>query len=54
MVCHNRDGWKVSHSDRSADWNVQRPVELAPDGYIRQMTTANVVAGVETKNVNIP
>jgi len=28
-------------------------VELAPDGYIRQMTTANVVAGVETKNVNL-
>ena len=29
-------------------------VELAPAGYIRQSTTANVVAGVETKNVNIP
>jgi hypothetical protein len=28
-------------------------VELAPDGYIRQMTTANVVAGIETKNVNL-
>lgn len=26
---------------------------LAPDGYIRGMTTANVVAGVETKNVNL-
>jgi hypothetical protein len=26
---------------------------LAPDGYITQMTTANVVAGVETKNVNL-
>jgi len=26
---------------------------LAPDGYISNMTTANVVAGVETKNVNI-
>jgi hypothetical protein len=26
---------------------------LAPDGYIRQMTTANVIAGVETKNVNL-
>jgi hypothetical protein len=26
---------------------------IAPDGYIRQMTTANVVAGVETKNVNL-
>lgn len=29
-------------------------VELAPNGYIRQSTTANVVAGVETKNVDIP
>lgn len=29
-------------------------VELAPHGYIRQSTTANVVAGVETKNVDIP
>jgi hypothetical protein len=28
-------------------------IELAPDGYIRQMTTANVIAGVETKNVNL-
>jgi hypothetical protein len=28
-------------------------IYLAPDGYIRQMTTANVVAGVETKNVNL-
>ena len=27
---------------------------LAPDGYIRQMTTANATAGVETKNVNLP
>jgi hypothetical protein len=27
--------------------------EFAPVGYIRQMTTANVVAGVETKNVNL-
>ncbi|MGD0978015.1 MAG: carboxypeptidase-like regulatory domain-containing protein [Candidatus Bathyarchaeia archaeon] len=26
---------------------------LPPDGYITQMTTANVVAGVETKNVNL-
>jgi hypothetical protein len=26
---------------------------LPPDGYISQMTTANVVAGVETKNVNL-
>lgn len=26
---------------------------LAPDGYIKGMTTANVVAGVETKNVNL-
>ena len=26
---------------------------LAPDGYITNMTTANVVAGVETKNVNL-
>jgi len=26
---------------------------LAPDGYITQMTTANVVAGVETKNVDL-
>jgi hypothetical protein len=26
---------------------------IAPDGYIRQMTTASVVAGVETKNVNL-
>lgn len=26
---------------------------LAPNGYITQMTTANVVAGVETKNVNL-
>jgi hypothetical protein len=26
---------------------------IAPDGYIRQMMTANVVAGVETKNVNL-
>jgi hypothetical protein len=26
---------------------------IAPDGYIRQMTTANVVAGIETKNVNL-
>jgi len=28
-------------------------LELVPDGYIRQMTTANVVAGNETKNVNL-
>ncbi|MGA2768609.1 MAG: carboxypeptidase-like regulatory domain-containing protein [Candidatus Bathyarchaeia archaeon] len=28
-------------------------MEIAPDGYFRQMTTANVVAGVETKNVNL-
>jgi hypothetical protein len=28
-------------------------IELAPDGYFRQMTTANVIAGVETKNVNL-
>ena len=28
-------------------------IYLAPDGYIRQMTTANVVAGVETKDVNL-
>jgi hypothetical protein len=28
-------------------------VEFPPDGYIRQMTTANVVAGVETTNVNL-
>jgi hypothetical protein len=26
---------------------------LAPDGYIRNMTTTNVVAGVETKNVDL-
>ena len=26
---------------------------LAPDGYIRNMTTANVVAGIETKNINV-
>jgi hypothetical protein len=26
---------------------------LAPDGYITQMTTANVVAGIETKNVDL-
>jgi hypothetical protein len=28
-------------------------IALAPDGYIRNMTTANVVAGVETKNINL-
>jgi hypothetical protein len=28
-------------------------IELAPDGYIRKTTTASVVAGVETKNVNL-
>lgn len=28
-------------------------VLLAPDGYIRNMVTANVVAGIETTNVNI-
>ncbi len=26
---------------------------LAPDGYIRNMTTANVVAGIETKNTDV-
>jgi hypothetical protein len=28
-------------------------IEVPPDGYISQMTTADVVAGVETKNVNL-
>jgi len=35
----------------TGEYNVS--IFLAPDGYIQNMTTANVVAGVETKNVNI-